>query len=204
MVGITFLVHNGRQHLPVVVVENMVGHKARQFAPTVSSPATAANPSRTSRPPSPPGLGGPCPGEESNMDVKAHLRFLRMSPRSSSGRGCRPRPPRDGRGDAPSSSAATPPEPVLKLLRSAMANAKHNFKLDADKLMVKAITADQGPTLKRFRPRHGTLRAYPQAHDHVTIVLTGRAEASKDRSRPGGERSKPRPHEGPGRQEGAS
>ena len=34
MVGITFLVHNGRMHLPVVVVENMVGHKLGEFAPT--------------------------------------------------------------------------------------------------------------------------------------------------------------------------
>lgn len=34
MVGFTFGVHNGRQHLPVFVVENMVGHKLGEFAPT--------------------------------------------------------------------------------------------------------------------------------------------------------------------------
>ena len=34
MVGITFAVHNGRQHLPVFVSENMVGHKLGEFAPT--------------------------------------------------------------------------------------------------------------------------------------------------------------------------
>jgi len=34
MVGYTFGVHNGRQHLPVVVVENMVGHKLGEFSPT--------------------------------------------------------------------------------------------------------------------------------------------------------------------------
>lgn len=33
-VGITFLVHNGRQHTPVFVTENMVGHKLGEFAPT--------------------------------------------------------------------------------------------------------------------------------------------------------------------------
>lgn len=33
-VGATFLVHNGRQHLPVYVVEEMVGHKLGEFAPT--------------------------------------------------------------------------------------------------------------------------------------------------------------------------
>ncbi len=34
MVGVTFEVHNGRQHLPVYVSENMVGHKLGEFAPT--------------------------------------------------------------------------------------------------------------------------------------------------------------------------
>jgi small subunit ribosomal protein S19 len=34
MVGFTFLVHNGRQHLPVSVTENMVGHKLGEFALT--------------------------------------------------------------------------------------------------------------------------------------------------------------------------
>ena len=34
MVGVTFGVHNGRAHLPVIVVENMVGHKLGEFSPT--------------------------------------------------------------------------------------------------------------------------------------------------------------------------
>lgn len=34
MVGLTFGVHNGRQHITVFVVENMVGHKLGEFAPT--------------------------------------------------------------------------------------------------------------------------------------------------------------------------
>lgn len=34
MVGLTFAVHNGRQHVPVLVDENMVGHKLGEFAPT--------------------------------------------------------------------------------------------------------------------------------------------------------------------------
>ncbi len=34
MVGMTFGVHNGKQHLPVFVVENMVGHKLGEFSPT--------------------------------------------------------------------------------------------------------------------------------------------------------------------------
>lgn len=34
MVGLTIAVHNGRQHMPVVINENMVGHKLGEFAPT--------------------------------------------------------------------------------------------------------------------------------------------------------------------------
>lgn len=34
MVGFTFGVHNGKEHLPVFVIENMVGHKLGEFAPT--------------------------------------------------------------------------------------------------------------------------------------------------------------------------
>ena len=34
MVGLTIAVHNGRQHVPVIVNENMVGHKLGEFAPT--------------------------------------------------------------------------------------------------------------------------------------------------------------------------
>ncbi len=34
MVGLTFGVHNGKEHIPVFIVENMVGHKLGEFAPT--------------------------------------------------------------------------------------------------------------------------------------------------------------------------
>ena len=44
-------------------------------------------------------------------------------------------------------------EPVLKLLNSAIANAENNMGLSADNLYVAEVFANQGPTLKRFRPR---------------------------------------------------
>jgi small subunit ribosomal protein S19 len=34
MVGLTLAIHNGRQHLPVLITENMVGHKLGEFSPT--------------------------------------------------------------------------------------------------------------------------------------------------------------------------
>src|SRR3989338_4570164 len=42
--------------------------------------------------------------------------------------------------------------PLLKLLRSAIANAKNNAKLDSNKLFVESIRVDQGPMLKRILP----------------------------------------------------
>ena len=44
-------------------------------------------------------------------------------------------------------------EPIIKVLRSAAANAKNNFGLDETNLIVKSAFANQGPTMKRFRPR---------------------------------------------------
>jgi len=43
--------------------------------------------------------------------------------------------------------------PLLKLLRSAVANAKHNFKLEKDLLWIKQLNVDSGQTIKRWRPR---------------------------------------------------
>ena len=56
-------------------------------------------------------------------------------------------------------------EPVLKLLNSAIANAENNLGLSADNLYVAEVFANQGPTLKRFRPRaQGRATQHPQAH----------------------------------------
>ena len=53
-----------------------------------------------------------------------------------------------------------------KLLKSAVANAENNHELVGDDLVVKEVYADEGPTIKRFRPRaHGPRNADPQAHE---------------------------------------
>jgi large subunit ribosomal protein L22 len=44
-------------------------------------------------------------------------------------------------------------DPVLKVLRSAVANAEHNLGLDPSNLVITEAYADMGPVLKRFRPR---------------------------------------------------
>ncbi|MDR1966820.1 MAG: 50S ribosomal protein L22 [Synergistaceae bacterium] len=61
---------------------------------------------------------------------------------------------------------------VEKTLKSALANAEHNFGLDIDKLFVVLATADQGTYMKRFRPvSHG--RAHPFRHhtSHITVAV---------------------------------
>lgn len=63
--------------------------------------------------------------------------------------------------------------PILKLLRSAVANAENNFKLTRDKLRVVKAFADEGPKLKRFRPAaFGMAHPILKRSSHVTIVLT--------------------------------
>lgn len=62
--------------------------------------------------------------------------------------------------------------PVLKALNSAVANAEHNHDLDADDLVVVACTVDEGPTLRRFRPR-AMGRAYRirKRTSHITVTV---------------------------------
>lgn len=63
-------------------------------------------------------------------------------------------------------------KPMLKLLRSAVANAKQN-KLDPDKMVIGRLTVDQGPMLKRALPRaRGSASPIQKKMSHVTLVLT--------------------------------
>lgn len=64
-------------------------------------------------------------------------------------------------------------EPIVKVLRSAMANAEHNYALDAEDLVVSEAFADEGPTLKRYRPRaRGRATRINKRTSHITIVLS--------------------------------
>jgi ribosomal protein L22 len=60
-----------------------------------------------------------------------------------------------------------------KLLESAIANAEHNHELIGDDLRVFSVTADDGPTLKRFQPRAmGRATRIRKRTSHLTIMLT--------------------------------
>ncbi|MGI6116720.1 50S ribosomal protein L22 [Luoshenia tenuis] len=61
---------------------------------------------------------------------------------------------------------------VEKVLNSAVANAENNMDLDASTLYVAECFANQGPTLKRYRPRaHGRAFQILKRTSHVTVIL---------------------------------
>lgn len=72
--------------------------------------------------------------------------------------------------------------PILKLLRSAIANAKNNMKLDPSKLYIKEIRVDQGPKLKRWTPRaRGGGSRIEKKTSHVTLILGTLGEKAAER-----------------------
>jgi large subunit ribosomal protein L22 len=73
---------------------------------------------------------------------------------------------------------------IEKVLRSAVANAEANHGLDGDDLVVEAAYADEGPTLKRGRPRaRGRYNRIRKRTCHVTLVLAEVPEAPTARRR---------------------
>ena len=111
------------------------------------------------------------------MEAKAHLKYLRMSPRKVQilcdlirGK------------DAKTACAyimQTPKaasEPMLKVLLSAMANAENNHGMNRDNLVVSTAVANPGPILKRMMPRaQGRAYRINKKTSHVTLAVTEKA-----------------------------
>ena len=73
---------------------------------------------------------------------------------------------------------------ISKLLTSAVANAEKNDGLDADELFVSACYADEGPTLKRWRPRaRGRATRIRKRTCHITIIVSRLSEEQLERRR---------------------
>ncbi len=63
---------------------------------------------------------------------------------------------------------------VAKVVKSAAANAENNFQLSPSGLRIVRIFADEGQTLKRFRPRsRGQVSPILKRHSHITVVVAG-------------------------------
>ncbi|CAA7600146.1 Ribosomal protein L22 [Acididesulfobacillus acetoxydans] len=68
-------------------------------------------------------------------------------------------------------------EPVTKVLKSAVANAEHNLELNPDELFVTRIYVDQGPTMKRIKPRAmGRADQIRKRGSHITVVVGDKKE----------------------------
>ena len=75
-------------------------------------------------------------------------------------------------------------EQILKVLRSAIANAVNNDELDEDELFVSECFADGGPTLKRFRPRaRGRAGRIQKKTCHITVVVSRLSDEDLDSMR---------------------
>lgn len=108
------------------------------------------------------------------MDVRASLRFLHMGPRKVRlvTNLLRGRPVREAEVQLRVSTKAAA-RPLLKLLQSAVANAKHNYNLEVDRLYIKQFLTDEGPKLRRWTPRaFGRAAPILKRMSHITIVLS--------------------------------
>jgi len=64
---------------------------------------------------------------------------------------------------------------IEKVIKSAIANAEHNYDMDADELYVAEIYVDEGPGMKRLRPRaYGRADIIKRRTSHITVVLKER------------------------------
>ncbi|WP_435922608.1 50S ribosomal protein L22 [Paenibacillus sp. DYY-L-2] len=108
------------------------------------------------------------------MEAKAHARSIRIAPRKAQLvvdliRGKQV-------GDAIAILRHTPKaaSPIVeKLLNSAIANAEHNYSLDVNKLVITQAYVNQGPTMKRFRPRAmGRASRINKRTSHITLVVS--------------------------------
>ncbi len=107
------------------------------------------------------------------MEVKAVSRYVRISPRKARAVMEQVREKRVA--DALSALSLAPQKGarlLKKLIDSAVANAEQNTNMDVDSLYVKRVFADEGPTLKRFRPRAlGRATRIRKRTSHLTVVL---------------------------------
>jgi large subunit ribosomal protein L22 len=110
------------------------------------------------------------------MEVKARLRFVRIAPTKARLvadliRGKRSEEALNILTFTKKAAAKI----LIKLLKSAVANATQKKNIDVDRLYVKQITVDQGPTMKRFQPRAlGRATMIRKRTSHIHIVLDER------------------------------
>ncbi len=112
------------------------------------------------------------------MQAKAVAKYIRISPRKVMQVADLVRGKKIGEALAilkftPKGSAL----PIEKVVKSAIANAEHNYEMDTDALYISQIHIDQGPTLKRFKPRAmGRADLIRKRTSHITVVVSEKKE----------------------------
>ena len=108
------------------------------------------------------------------MEVSAKLRFTRLSPQKARLVADQIRGLPVGQASELLAFSAKKSAGVLrKVLDSAIANAEHNEGADIDELRVSAITVDQGPAFKRFKPRaRGRANRILKRTSHVIVTVS--------------------------------
>ena len=107
------------------------------------------------------------------MEVRAKLRFVRISPRKARLVADLIRGKRSEEAlNILIFTRKAAGRILIKLLKSAIANATQKKTIDVDRLYVKKITVDQGPTMKRFTPRAlGRATTIRKRTSHINMVL---------------------------------
>ncbi|MFF2890704.1 MULTISPECIES: 50S ribosomal protein L22 [unclassified Paenibacillus] len=108
------------------------------------------------------------------QEAKAHVKFVRIAPRKAQLVADLIRGKQVGEAIAILRHTPKSASPIIeKLLNSAIANAEHNYQLDVNKLVVSQVFANQGPTMKRFRPRAmGRASRINKRTSHITLVVS--------------------------------
>lgn len=112
------------------------------------------------------------------MQAKAVLRTVRIAPRKARLVVDLIRGKKAGEAIAILRHTPKAASPIVeKLLMSAIANAEHNYEMDANNLVVTEAYVNEGPTLKRFRPRAmGRASQINKRTSHITIVVSEKKE----------------------------
>jgi len=120
--------------------------------------------------------------ESKQVEVKAKLRYLRMSPKKVRVLTSLIQGMEVGRAlDYLENINKKASRPLKKLIKSAIANAQHNFSLSPEILFIKKIVANPGPMLKRWRPRAmGRSVLIRRRTSHLEVVLSSLAGKEKE------------------------
>jgi len=107
-------------------------------------------------------------------EAKAHAKFVRIAPRKAQLVADLIRGKQVGEAIAILRHTPKAASPIIeKLLNSAIANASHNYEMNVNNLVVSAVYANQGPTMKRFRPRAmGRASRINKRTSHITLVVS--------------------------------